>query len=326
MTEGILAADVGGTTTRLRLCRLSDLQVVAEQHYASPHYPDLQSILSRFLKDQSGVDLQAVCVAVAGPVRHGQARVTNLPWVVTETELAEKLGTSRVSIVNDFEAIGHVLSHLPAEDFSSLQAGQPDPIGTRLIIGAGTGLGTAILTRCGTDWKVLPGEGGHMDFAPRGGQQQDLLNWLLQGYPRVSIEMLVSGPGLERIYAFLAGRRPQSEEEQDWPDAAVISNRALAGEEKLAMAALDLFVSIYAAQAANLALAALSTGGVYLAGGIAPRLQSKLDDGSFITTFHDKPPMSDLLVKMPVNIILNSQAGLEGAARLARSLALASTT
>jgi glucokinase len=325
MTEGILAADVGGTTTRLRLCRRSDLQVVAEQHYASPNYPDLQSILSRFLEGQSGFDLQAACVAVAGPVRHGQARVTNLPWIVTETELAEKLGTSRVSIVNDFEAIGHVLPYLPAEDFSSLQVGQPDPTGTRLIIGAGTGLGTAILTRCGTDWKVLPGEGGHMDFAPRGGQQQDLLNWLLQGYPRVSIEMLVSGPGLERIYAFLAGGGAQSKE-KDWPDAAVISNRALAGEEKLAMAALDLFVSIYAAQAANLALVALSTGGVFLAGGIAPRLQSKLDDGSFITTFDDKPPMSDLLVKMPVNIILNSQAGLEGAARLARSLALASTT
>lgn len=301
---------------------MPDMQVVIEHHYASPDYPDLQTILHQFLEGQAEIDLQAACVAVAGPVRQGQARITNLPWVVSETGLAAELGTSRVSLLNDFEAIGTVLPHLPAEDLHNLQTGQPDPFGNRLLVGAGTGLGTAILTRCKDEWCVLPGEGGHMDFAPRSAQQQALLNWLLQRHSRVSLEMLVSGPGLERIYAFLADREARPEKEEDWPEAADISHRALGGKDALATAALDMFVSIYAAQAANLALVALATGGVFLAGGIAPRLLDKLDDGAFIATFRDKPPMSALLEGIPVKVILNRQAGLTGAARVARSLAL----
>ncbi|HID48752.1 MAG TPA: glucokinase [Chromatiales bacterium] len=316
MNHGVLVADVGGTTTRVRLCSLPDLRVRAEQDYPSAEYPDLASLLRRFLAGQAGIEVQAACLAVAGPVRDGRAKITNLPWRVSESGLALELGMERVRLVNDFEAIGHALPHLPAADFHVLQAGQPEPRGNRLLLGAGTGLGTAVLARCGNDWQVLPGEGGHMDFAPRTAQQQALLAWLWQQQPRVSLEMLVSGPGLERIYRYLDGTG-----ETVMPEAAMISRRGLSGEDRRAEEALALFVSLYAAAAANLALPALATGGVYLAGGIAPRLVDKLDDGSFVRTFRDTPAMADLLAAMPVKVVLNERAGLLGAARLARILA-----
>ena len=313
----ILAADIGGTSTRLRL--VHGAETLDEKDYSSQDYPDLNSILDNFIKANSPVDLQSACLAVAGPVRDGTARVTNLPWEVHESLISEDFTIPQVRIINDFEAIGYALAILPPDDFYELQAGSPDNVGTRALIGAGTGLGVAIVTRCGERWQVLPGEGGHVDFAPRTAEQQALLDYLQQQSARVSVEMLLSGPGLERIYEFICtqnGINPGSVRRT----AASISSTALIGRDPLAVKTLDLFVEIYGAQAGNLALTSLATGGVFIAGGIAPKILSLLKRGRFIEMFSDKPPMSELLHSMPVRVVLNTRSGLLGAVQVASEM------
>lgn len=313
----ILAADIGGTSTRLRL--VHGAETLDEKDYSSQDYPDLNSILDNFIKANSPVDLQSACLAVAGPVRDGTARVTNLPWEVHESLISEDFTIPQVRIINDFEAIGYALAILSPDDFYELQAGSPDSVGTRALIGAGTGLGVAIVTRCGERWQVLPGEGGHVDFAPRTAEQQALLDYLQQQSARVSVEMLLSGPGLERIYEFICtqnGINPGSVRRT----AASISSTALIGRDPLAVKTLDLFVEIYGAQAGNLALTSLATGGVFIAGGIAPKILSLLKRGRFIEMFSDKPPMSELLHSMPVRVVLNTRSGLLGAVQVASEM------
>lgn len=313
----ILAADIGGTSTRLRL--VHGAETLDEKDYSSQDYPDLNSILDNFIKANSPVDLQSACLAVAGPVRDGTARVTNLPWEVHESLISEDFTIPQVRIINDFEAIGYALAILPPDDFYELQAGSPDSVGTRALIGAGTGLGVAIVTRCGERWQVLPGEGGHVDFAPRTAEQQALLDYLQQQSTRVSVEMLLSGPGLERIYEFICtqnGINPGSVRRT----AASISSTALIGRDPLAVKTLDLFVEIFGAQAGNLALTSLATGGVFIAGGIAPKILSLLKRGRFIEMFSDKPPMSELLHSMPVRVVLNTRSGLLGAVQVASEM------
>ncbi len=313
----ILAADIGGTSTRLRL--VHGAETLDEKDYSSQDYPDLNSILDNFIKANSPVDLQSACLAVAGPVRDGTARVTNLPWEVHESLISEDFTIPQVRIINDFEAIGYALAILSPDDFYELQAGSPDNVGTRALIGAGTGLGVAIVTRCGERWQVLPGEGGHVDFAPRTAEQQALLDYLQQQSARVSVEMLLSGPGLERIYEFICtqnGINPDSVRRT----AASISSTALIGRDPMAVKTLDLFVEIYGAQAGNLALTSLATGGVFIAGGIAPKILSLLKRGRFIEVFSDKPPMSELLHSMPVRVVLNTRSGLLGAVQVASEM------
>ena len=313
----ILAADIGGTSTRLRL--VHGAETLDEKDYSSQDYPDLNSILDNFIKANSPVDLQSACLAVAGPVRDGTARVTNLPWEVHESLISEDFTIPQVRIINDFEAIGYALAILSPDDFYELQAGSPDSVGTRALIGAGTGLGVAIVTRCGERWQVLPGEGGHVDFAPRTAEQQALLDYLQQQSARVSVEMLLSGPGLERIYEFICtlnGIDPDSVRRT----AASISSTALIGRDPLAVKTLDLFVEIYGAQAGNLALTSLATGGVFIAGGIAPKILSLMKRGRFIEMFSDKPPMSELLHSMPVRVVLNTRSGLLGAVQVASEM------
>ena len=313
----ILAADIGGTSTRLRL--VHGAETLDEKDYSSQDYPDLNSILDNFIKANSPVDLQSACLAVAGPVRDGTARVTNLPWEVHESLISEDFTIPQVRIINDFEAIGYALAILSPDDFYELQAGSPDNVGTRALIGAGTGLGVAIVTRCGERWQVLPGEGGHVDFAPRTAEQQALLDYLQQQSARVSVEMLLSGPGLERIYEFICtqnGINPGSVRRT----AASISSTALIERDPLAVKTLDLFVEIYGAQAGNLALTSLATGGVFIAGGIAPKILSLLKRGRFIEMFSDKPPMSELLHSMPVRVVLNTRSGLLGAVQVASEM------
>ncbi|MDH3947610.1 MAG: glucokinase [Gammaproteobacteria bacterium] len=318
----ILAADIGGTSTRLRL--VHGVETLDEKDYSSQDYPDLNSILEHFIKANSPVDLQTACLAIAGPVRDGKARVTNLPWQVHESRIREDFAIPQVRIINDFEAIGYALAILQPDDFYELQAGSPDSVGTRALIGAGTGLGVAIVTRCGERWQVLPGEGGHVDFAPRTTEQQALLDYLQEQNARVSVEMLLSGPGLERIYEFICtqnGLDPSSARRT----AASISSTALLGRDPLAVKTLDMFVEIFGAQAGNLALTSLATGGVFIAGGIAPKILSVLKRGDFIEKFSDKPPMSELLRSMPVRVVLNTRSGLLGAVQVASELANTST-
>lgn len=318
----ILAADIGGTSSRLRL--VEGDKILDEKDYSSQDYPHLNSILEHFLKANSAVTVQTACLAVAGPVRDGKARVTNLPWEVYESRISEDFSIPQVRIINDFEAIGYALAILQPDDFYELQVGLPQSVGTRALIGAGTGLGVAIVTRCGKRWQVLPGEGGHIDFAPRTTEQQALLDYLLQQNSRVSVEMLLSGPGLERIYEFICmqnGLDPSSARRS----AESVSSTALLGRDPLAVKALDIFVEIYGAQAGNLALTSLATGGVFIAGGIAPKILSVLKRGEFMEKFLDKPPMNELLRNMPVRVVLNTRSGLMGAAQLAAEIANTST-
>lgn len=314
----ILAADIGGTSCRLLLKDGSE--TVAEQDFPSQNYPDLNTVLHTFLTTHAEVTPDAACLAVAGPVRHGRARVTNLPWIIHETEISEAFTIPRVRIINDFEAIGFGLANLEPSDFYQLQTGLPDATGTRALIGAGTGLGVAIITRCGRRWQVLPGEGGHVDFAPRDAVQQALLDYLLQQTARVSVEMLLSGPGLERIYEFICFQH-DIDPDSARRSAASISSTALMGMDPLAVKSLELFVEIYGAQAGNLALISMATGGVFIAGGIAPKILSLLDSERFLKAFCDKPPMNELLQSMPIRVVLNTRCGLLGAVQVASDLA-----
>jgi glucokinase len=299
----ILAADIGGTSTRLLLKDGTD--TIAEQDFPSQNYPDLNTILESFLKAHAETKPVAACLAVAGPVRHGNARVTNLPWVVNEADISEAFAIPRVRIISDFH---------------QLQTGLPDATGTRALIGAGTGLGVAIVTRCGKRWQVLPGEGGHVDFAPRNAMQQALLDYLLEQTARVSVEMLLSGPGLERIYEFICFQH-DIDPDSARRSATSISSTALMGMDPLAVKTLELFVEIYGAQAGNLALISLATGGVFIAGGIAPKILSLLGSERFINAFCDKPPMQDLLRSIPIRVVLNTRCGLLGAVQVASDLA-----
>ena len=314
----ILAADIGGTSTRLLLRDGTD--TIAEQDFPSQNYPDLNTILHSFLTAHAATPLEAACLAVAGPVRHGNARVTNLPWVVNEADISEAFAIPQVRIINDFESVGYGLANLEPSDFHQLQTGLPDSTGTRALIGAGTGLGVAIVTRCGKRWQVLPGEGGHVDFAPRNAMQQALLDYLLEQTARVSVEMLLSGPGLERIYEFICFQH-DIDPDSARRSAASISSTALMGMDPLAVQTLELFVEIYGAQAGNLALISLATGGVFIAGGIAPKILSLLGSERFINAFCDKPPMQDLLRSIPIRVVLNARCGLLGAVQVASDLA-----
>ena len=313
----ILAADIGGTSSRLRL--VDGDKTLDEKDYSSQDYPNLDSILEDFIEANSTVELNTACLAVAGPVRDGKARVTNLPWEVYESRISEDFSIPQVKVINDFEAIGYALAILQPDDFYELQVGSPESVGTRALIGAGTGLGVAIVTRCGERWQVLPGEGGHVDFAPRSKEQQALLDYLLAQNSRVSVEMLLSGPGLERIYEFICsqnGLDPVSARRT----AESVSSTALIGRDPLAVKAMDIFVDIYGAQAGNLALTSMATGGVFIAGGIAPKILSVLKRGEFLDRFLDKPPMQELLRSMPVRVVLNTRSGLLGAVQLASDL------
>ena len=314
----ILAADIGGTSCRLLLKDGSE--TVAEEDFPSQNYPDLNTVLHLFLTTHAEVTPDVACLAVAGPVRHGRARVTNLPWIIHETEISEAFTIPRVRIINDFEATGYGLANLEPADFYQLQTGLPDATGTRALIGAGTGLGMAIITRCGRRWQVLPGEGGHVDFAPRSAMQHALLDYLLQQTARVSVEMLLSGPGLERIYEFICFQH-DIDPDSARRSAASISSTALMGMDPLAVKSLELFVEIYAAQAGNLALISMATGGVFIAGGIAPKILSLLDSERFLKAFCDKPPMNELLQSMPIRVVLNTRCGLLGAVQVASDLA-----
>ena len=314
-----LAADIGGTYTRLLLAEPSPQgwQTLREQRYIGAQYSGLEAILQLFL----GAEQPCVaCIAVAGPISEQRVRMTNLPWQLDARQLAARFGIAHVRLLNDFAAQAYGLASLPASDLCTLQAGQPDSHGVRALIGAGTGLGMALLVRCGEHWQALSSQGGLIDFAPVDEQQLELCQALQHEYGRASQELLLSGHGLERMYGFLAGRGVRLE---SGPDARSISLAAEQGEP-LACASLSLFARIFAACAGNLALLGLAQGGVYLSGGIAPKLLGFLQQPEVLAAFVDKPPMRELLQRIPLHVVLNEQLGLQGAATLAAQLCRAS--
>lgn len=320
----ILAGDIGGTHTRLAFLedKSGRLIGVAEETFPSREYASLEAVVQKFIATHP-LPITCACFGIAGPVRHGRSDATNIPWLVDSTLVAHELGLKSVGLINDLEANAWGIAVLEAEDFVVLNQGASDTSGNAAIISAGTGLGEAGLYWDGRQHFPFATEGGHTDFAPRKRLEVELLEYLLKQFPRVSYERVVSGPGLLNIYRFLRdsgrGEEPPwlAEQMRDEDPGAVISQAALSGKSELCAQALDLFVSLYGAEAGNLALKVMATGGVFLGGGIAPKIAQKLRDPVFLDAFTAKGRMKPLLQAMPVRVILNDKTALLGAARFA---------
>jgi len=313
-----LAGDIGGTHTRLLLgevCK-GGWQPLARADYPSDQFERFDDILTLFLETERWRPVNMV-LAVAGPVRHGRVRVTNLPWTLDALQLARDFQQEEVILLNDFEAQGHALPILGETDVVTLQAGEPDAEGVRALIGAGTGLGMAQVIPCAGGWRVVPGEGGHADFAPRNETELELWRHVRKELGRVSVESLLSGPGIERIHRYLCERDGVAAPDST---AADISQAALADPAGRERQALRQFVHIYGAVAGNLALLDLPRGGLYLGGGIAPKILPLLQAEGFLDAFLDKAPMGDLLKTIPVHVVMNVSLGLLGAAEVAARL------
>jgi glucokinase len=323
----ILAGDVGGTKVHLALYDFIDgkLTHTRDQKYPAKEYSGLEEIVKEFVVAEK---VTAACFGVPGPVREGRLRLTNLPWTLDSRELAHLLKIDYVFLINDLQANGYGISELSAEQVYTLSEGDMRQIGNRALISAGTGLGEGFLIWDGRDYVPYPSEGGHTDFAPRNEDEFDLLRFLKQKYNgRISFERVVSGQGLTNVYDFL--REVRGVEEPAWlaeriaheDPNAVITELAMAAKSEICEKATDMFVSAYGAEAGNLALKVLSVGGLYVGGGIAPRILEKLKDGTFMKAFTDKGRLSQLLVNMPVRVILESRTALMGAAAYAEARA-----
>jgi len=320
----ILAGDIGGTSTRLAYFDTAGekLTLLVDGRFPSRKAGSLKEIVSRFAAE-NGLTAERACFGIAGILREGIVRTPNLPWIVNADELSRDLEIPDVQLINDLEANVYGIDLLGPEDFEVLNEGVHTPTGTIALVSAGTGLGEAVAYWDGTAHQPYPSEGGHADFAPRTEIEAELLLYLRDEYGRVSTERVVSGPGLRNIYRFLRDFRHLSESpavaedmlENDPP--AVISRAALAGNCPLCGQALDLFVSLYGAEAGNVALRYLARGGVYLGGGIAPKIIERLKRPGFMLAFTTKGRLSPLLERIPVKVILNEQTALLGAGRCA---------
>jgi len=323
----ILAGDVGGTKVHLALFDFTDgeLKHLRDKQFPAKQYSGLEQIVQEFIVTEK---ITAACFGVPGPVRDGRLRLTNLPWTLDSRELAAHLKIDYVFLINDLQANGYGIAELSADQVYTLSEGDARQIGNRALISAGTGLGEAFLVWDGRNYVPYPSEGGHSDFAPRNEDEIDLLRYLRQKYNgRISFERVVSGMGLTNCYDFLRDVRGVEEPASvaarmasEDPNA-VITELALAAKSEICEKALDMFVSAYGAEAGNLALKILSAGGLYVGGGIAPRILEKLKDGTFMKAFTDKGRLSQLLVHMPVRIILESRTALLGAAAYAEARA-----
>jgi glucokinase len=306
----ILAGDIGGTNTRLALVEDDPRTPTALEIYPSAAHKSLEEIVRAFLAAHAA-ELAAAAFAIAGPVRNGRVQVTNLAWRVDAASLTTMLGLDHVLLLNDLEANAWGLATLGADDFHVLNPGRPDAAGNAAVCSAGTGLGEAGMYWDGRRHHPFACEGGHTDFAPLTEQQERLREFVAAEHDHVSYERVCSGPGLVTIYRFLCGGSA--------PTGPEITQRGLAGEDPTAAAALDLFVEIYGAEAGNLALKLMATGGVYLGGGIPPRILPKLEDGRFMRAFSAKGRFAELLAAIPVRVILNDCTALIGAALAAEA-------
>jgi len=354
----ILAGDIGGTKTNLALYEWTTGRVepVREDSFHSTDYKSLEDIVEEFLstpiakpakepdeEQESGasasesdtgaeettpdpIRVTAACFGVAGPVIDNRCRTTNLPWVIEGAILAERFAIPQVRLLNDLEATAHGLLLLTPDELVVLNAGAPPKKKQALaLIAAGTGLGECILYWDGTRYRPMPSEGGHADFAPNSDTEIELLRHLRGSYLHVSYERIVSGPGLHAVYEYL---RDTKKNEPTWlaekikvgNPAAEIAEAGLKGQAEIAKQALDLFATIYGAEAGNLALKALTLDGVYVAGGIAPKLLTKLQDGSFMRGFTNKGRYKRMMTQIPVKVVMNDKTALLGAASMAAQL------
>jgi glucokinase len=355
----ILAGDIGGTKTNLALYDWPTERVepVRLETFHSADYKSLEEILEEFLTPPKPpmllddidvavsseeetesekvpaepIKLTAACFGVAGPVIENHSQTTNLPWVVDGAAIAKRFDIPRVQLLNDLEATAYGILLLRPDELEVLNPGNPPKKRQALaLIAAGTGLGEAILFWDGKSYRPMPSEGGHTDFAPNNDYEIELLRYLRSQFLHVSYERILSGPGLNAIYEYV---RDTKKNEPTWlaekikagDPAAEIAEAGLKGQADIAKQTLDLFTSIYGAEAGNLALKALSLDGVYVAGGMAPKLIKKLQDGTFMKAFVNKGRYKRLLSNMPVKVVMNQQTALLGAASVAAALSHAPT-
>ena len=311
----ILAGDVGGTKTDLAIFD-RDVRLVDRARYESGRHESLRDIVRDFVSTRP-VRIEAACFGVAGPVRRGTAKTTNLPWTVSAAALEQILGLDTVRLINDLEATAYGVAALGPQDLAVLNEGNPGATGNAAVIAAGTGLGEAGLYWDGQRHRPIATEGGHVDFAPRSGEEIELYRSLAGEVGHVSYERVCSGMGLVNIFRFLlhAGSLPEPAWFREATDqAAAVSQAALENRDEAASRALDLMVSIYGAEAGNLALKVMAMGGVYVGGGIAPKILTRLGQGGFMRAFVDKGRLSGLMAQIPVKVILNEETALLGAA------------
>lgn len=341
----LLAGDVGGTKTLVGLFEASPAgarpRAVLVREFATLDFDTFEDIVDEFLglSDRAEATpaarraaeprIDAMCVGVAGPVNGLVARLTNVPWVVDLGLVAARVGRARLKLLNDLEAMAHAVAHLEPDEVAVLQEGIAQPRGNGALIAAGTGLGQALLHNVNGRFVPSPSEGGHADFAPRNRVELELAGRFMSEGVRVEVETFLSGPGLVNIYRFTHGTDADTgcpgvadgTDPEDVP--ARITDAAFDGRCARCVEALDLFVGIYGSEAGNLALRAMATAGLYVGGGIAPKILPALESGRFLDAFRDKPPMADLLATVPIQVILNEQAGLIGASVHAQALARA---
>lgn len=326
--ETFLAGDIGGTSARLAIAAVEGDRVTIrhETFFPSRDYATFEEVLKAFLEGIASVPLHAA-IGIAGPVRGRRVQTTNLPWHIDADALQRRFGFLRCALLNDLEALAGSLPALAQQDLLTLQAGASDACGNRAVIAAGTGLGEAGLYWDGRRHQSYATEGGHASFSPGDELDAALLQYLRQKHGHVSWERVVSGMGVLNLHQFLRLHRrtpaPQwlAEQMAEGDAAAAIAAAALEERDGICVETLDWFVRLYGAEAGNLALKTMSRGGIYLGGGIAPKLLPLLQDGAFLAAFLDKGRMRPLLEAMPVRVILNQRSALLGAALHAARLA-----
>jgi glucokinase len=329
----LVVGDIGGTKTLMQVVDTADgtARVLHEQRYDSHAYGDFLGLARDFLQRTAPPSVpHRACFGVAGPVtesRHGQTvETTHLPWRLDSAQLSRDLGIARVLLINDFKAVGYGIDALGPGDTAVVQVGRPRDHGPRMVLGAGTGLGVTQCLWCGGHYEVFPSQGGHAGFAPADGEQTALLAYLRDRHGHVSWEDVLSGAGLAAVYEFLLDTEGGTESPElasrraAGDAAAVIAEFGLAGRDPRARRAVEIFADVYAAAAGDLALINLAYGGVYLAGGIAPKLIAALNTPRFRRVFAAKGRMADILRDIPVAVILNTRVGLLGAVQAALRL------
>jgi len=318
----LLAGDIGGTKTKLAIYSPEDgaRAPIAEQTFSSQAYDHLESIAQAFL-EEVGVDVERACFGVAGPIIENRVDVTNLPWVIDARTMEQELDLESVILLNDLAAIANGVPFLRPDELHTLHKGTCDPLGAVGVMAPGTGLGEAFLTWDGERYQPQDSEGGHTDFAPTTARQVRLLSYLLKDMAHVSYETVCSGRGIPNIYRFL--KEAESVSEPDWmadrlADAddptPIIAKAALDSECELCTLTMDTFVSIMGAEAGNIALKVMATGGVYLGGGIPPKILPLIKENTFLTAFFEKGRLAHVVERIPVHVILNPDIALFGAA------------
>lgn len=314
----LLAADIGGTKAYLGLFRRASerpVPIVVES-FSTQQYRTLVAVVDAFLRRRRPAPrIDAACIGVAGPVIDDRAELTNVGWTVDGREVAERFGLERCRLLNDLVAVAHAVAVLEPAELHTLQEGEPNASGNAGLIAAGTGLGQAFLFNDGRRLVPAPSEGGHADFAPRTAREWELASWLIERRGRADVEQVVSGIGLVNLYHFTHPTPCTDAPEADLP--ALLSQNAMQGACPRCRDALDRFVESYGAEAGNLALRCVATRGLFIGGGIAPKIRPALEAGAFMRAFVDKPPMREFLESVPVRVILNPEAGLLGAAAVA---------